>query len=360
MLIRPPRCIQSCRDFQEKSSRKITLAVPIEVQYNPTMFENENNSTNLFNETSNKLTELDAAFTDPFVEGVLETGRTYNKIFQEATPSAEEASLIIDELDTEWGNIRNSEIHYTGMIKVADLHNEGEVQQVFLDGARVVSNGFCIERGDIESGEPYKVRHHLIVKFSDAYGIDSDDQKDMITRATGDIDSSLIELDSASSERAKAWLTLSCPELIEEVDFRVLNATGDESGALLSLQGLDFNRYADLNDLFTRNCLNVYLQDIIEIDTTAPYSANINGYARMAEDQDTLYHLKVDTALVDMSTIGMQQSFNLNEGDTDWSLSAFISILGTSRNDAAQNYILPVDSIQTMQSIRTAYYEENN
>jgi len=336
------------------------LAVLLWVKYNPTMFENENSFVELPNESSKNLSDLDAAFTDPFVERALETARTYNKIFKESTPTLEEVRAIIDELDTAWGNIKDSQVHFTGSVKVGDPEEEGETKQVFLDGARVISNGFCVDRGDSAAGEPYKVKHHLHVQFEDAYGTASNGETPSLVAATGDINSSLIELDTASSERAKAWLTVSCPELIEEIDYRALNGSGDECDALLSLKGLDFNKYTDLSDLFTRNCLNVYLQSIIEVDTFAPYSANLNGYARMAKDLDTLYNLRIDSALLYVSYIGMQPSYTLDENDNGWALSAFTTILGVARTDESQHYVVPVDTIQNLQSIRTAYYTANS
>lgn len=324
------------------------------------MFDNENDFVNLSNESSKNLNDLDAAFTDPFIAHVLEMGRTYNQIFQETSPSAEEIASAVEDLDEEWGNIKGAAIQYTGSVEVRDLEDKRQTKRVFLDGAQVVSNGFHVKFEDTPIGNTYTVRHHLLVNFKDAYGIDSKDSQGKFAGASGDIDSSFIELESASAERAKAWLSASCPELIEEIDFRALNASGGEDEALLSLRGLDFNRYTDLNDTFTRNCLEIYLQSILEVDTAAPYAAKLNGCARSAEDSTTLYTLKADAVLVKIGAIGMQPSFNVDESDTDWSLSAYISLLGVDRTHEPQYYVLPVESIQELQSIRTAYYTSND
>lgn len=89
------------------------------------MSENLNNFVNFSNESSKDLSDLDAAFTDPFVERVLEMGRTYNKIFEEASPTYEESKSVIEELDMEWGNIKGTLIQYTGNVRVRDLDTEG-------------------------------------------------------------------------------------------------------------------------------------------------------------------------------------------------------------------------------------------
>jgi hypothetical protein len=324
------------------------------------MFENENNIENLFNEPSKELSGLDAAFTEPFVEHVLEMGRTYNEIFKENPPSDEEQAYIINELDTEWGNIKGSIIQYTGNVKVKDRNDENEVKIIFIDGAEVMSNGFYIEPEYINGRDVQKVKHHLFVKFKDLYGVESDEEDDTIAGATGDIDSSSIELDSASPERARAWLAVSCPELIEEIDLRALNAIGGEDDALVSLRGLDLNFYTDLSDEFTRNCLTIYLQKIIEIDLYAPYSAKLDGFVRMVDDQSTLYKLKIDGALIYVSNIGLHPAFNLDENDTNWSLSAVITVLDEDRTEESEQYIVPIDTIKELHSIRSAFYDTNS
>jgi hypothetical protein len=123
---------------------------------------------------------------------------------------------------------------------------------------------------------------------------------------------------------------------------------------------MDFNKYADLDDLFTRNCLDVYLQSILEIDMSVPYAAKLDGCARKWEDLSTLYTLEAEAVLVQINNIGMQPSYNTDESDTQWSLSAFISVLGVDRTHKPQRYVLPVESIRELQSIRSAYYALND
>ena len=336
------------------------LAAPSGVTYNPTMFDNENDFMNLSDEAPKDLNHLDAAFTDPFVERVLEMGRTYNKIFQESAPTDEEKAFIIDELDTEWGNIKGNTMQYTGNVQVRDHDDEDEMKMVFLDGADVVSNGFYIDTDTINGVAIARVKYHLYVSLKDAYGIDvSEDEKVGVTGAVGDIDSSSIELELASPERAKAWLTISCPELIEEIDFRILNGPGGEDDAILSLKGLDINEFTDLSDEFTRNCMNIYLQSIVEVDKDVPYSSKLNGPARNVEDQSLLYNIKSDNALIMVNNINLQPIFNVDQTDTRWSISLLMALLEADRTTETQYYLMPVDTVQELQSIRSAYYETN-
>jgi len=335
------------------------LAVPTWVQYNPTMFENENVFANFPEESTKDLNHLDAAFTDPFVERVLEMGRTYNKIFQESAPTHEEIIDIVNELDSEWGTLKGSAMQYTGNVKVRDTEDDDETKMVFLDGAEVVSNGFWVEPEYVNDSQVYRVKHHLHVKFIDAYGIEADEAGVNIAGATGDIDSSAVELDIASPERAKAWLTVSCPEMIEEIDLRALNVDGDEDAAILALRDLDFNKYADLSDEFTRNCVNIYLHSIVEVDKVSPYSAKLNGKVRMLDDQSQLYNIDAKASLIFVVGMGMQPIFNLDENDTRWSLSAAITVLEEDRNEDSKQYIIPIETFKTLQSVRSAYYGTN-
>ncbi|MDB5162915.1 MAG: hypothetical protein JWO54_505 [Candidatus Saccharibacteria bacterium] len=324
------------------------------------MFESENNIENLFNESSKELNGLEAAFSEPFVERVLEMGRTYNEIFKEIPPTEEERAYIIQELDIEWGTIKGTIIKYTGNVKVKDRDDEGEVRIIFIDGAEVVSNGFYIEPEYANGRELQKVKHHLFVKFNDLYGDESGEDNGNLAGATGDIDSSSIELDSASAERARAWLTISCPELIEEIDLRVLNAAGGEDDAIVSLRGFDLSIYPELSDDFTRNCLTIYLQKVVEIDLYAPYSTKLDGYARMLDDQSNLYTLKIDGALVYINHLILHPTFNLDETDTAWSLATVITVLDEDRTEDPEQYIVPIDTFKELHSIRSAFYETNS
>jgi hypothetical protein len=328
--------------------------------YNPTMSENENT----FNDSPDlmlaQLESLDKTFTDPFIKRVLDLGREYNKLFEETMPTPEEVAETISELDEEWGGIYNSSIRFTGMVTTKSFGSADEKSQVFLDGAEVISRGFCVELDGREDVATFKVKHYLEVQCSDVYGVefDSDDQRSVY--ASGDIDNSLIEFSTASMEHATAWLTDTCPELIDEIDSRILNGKGGEDEALLSLRHLDFNQYLDLRDEFTRNCINVYIHNTLQMDDEAPYSATLNGYALLPESNMLAYLTAEDSTLMYVHSVQLHPSFTYDNHDTRWVLSAYTAILPEDRTASLQVLIMPVDTIKSLQSIRSAYYNTNS
>jgi hypothetical protein len=328
--------------------------------YNPTMSDNENSFSSVSNEDINRLFEIDAAFTDPFLERVLNMARSYNKTFQETTPTPEEKVIIESKLDENLGNIFNSFFHFTGMVTCRDLENEELTTQAFLSGAKVKSDGFIITPesqyvGGEYMGEVYTVKHHLFARYHDVYGDDSEETENTIVYVMGDIDASSIELDTASLEHATAWLSNSYPDVLNEIKQRMFNDTDDEGEAYLALKGIDFNAI-DMNDTFTRNCVNVYLQSTIEIDDTAPYYAELDGLARPYDDESVLCKLSDGSVLLYMNSIVMLPAFTLDKEDASWVLSAHISVLPTERTEDMTQFVVPIDTIQSLKSVRRTFY----
>lgn len=336
------------------------LAANSAVEYNPTMNENEGSAQSRIQEESLEIFNIESALTDPFVERVLDQARTYNKIFEENTPTKEEQAEIIHELDTAWGTIKGSQIGFSGV--VTTLNTEKEKQQIFLDGVDLVSNGFCVITepryvGGEYVGDLSVVKHHLYVPLIIAHGIEADEEGNTHAAATAEIDNSIIELDTASAERALAWLTTSCPDLIDEIDARILNGKGGEDDAMLSLRGLDFNEYADLSDVFTRNCLDVYLNEIIQVDNQAPYDTKLDGFIRKNDEESILYSVSADRALIYASRISMQHKFDNENDENKWVPAINIAILPTERGEEIEQFVAPFDTFKEMKSLRSAYYQ---
>ena len=321
------------------------------------MSENENFFTTHEYEPTNELSRLNALFTDPYAERTLATARDYNELFVDAEPTREELAATIAELDSEWGILKGAHMKYTGKVLVKSPEDENDVRTIFVDGIDVISNGFYIIREDINLAEVFRVKHHLFANVKDILEDFKGKDDDRRVVAIGDIDNALLELEVASPERAKAWLEISYPNLIEELDYRILNGSGDEGEALLSLRGFDFNKYIDLSDTFTRNCVDMYLNSIIEIDTEVPYSVKVNGFMREVGDNETLYKINIDSALVIVNGLSMQPAYDLDETKNDWQFAASLSVIPGNRAIKPSLYTMPVNSLQTLDSIRSAYYQ---
>lgn len=330
------------------------------------MFEGENSNNKNVETLAQDLYGLESAMTEPFVEKVLNMGRVYNKIFEETTPSDKERNAVIEELDGEWGPINQMQVEYTGMVMVRFPGDEEDLRTIFLDGVPVISDGFCVKDeplyiGDEFLGNVARVQHHLLIPAKSInVEIDTggDENEIALLGATGDIDNSIIELAVASSERALAWVTASCPELIEDIDNRILNGSGNEDEALISLKGLNLSEYADLSDSFTRNCLSTYLNSVLQIDKAVPYAAQLQGYVRTPEEDSELFIIKSNKALIYIGNILIVPAFTEDEAhQNDWSLGIQIAILPPDRNSDVSSYVASIDSLQDLKSLRGSFYQ---
>lgn len=315
---------------------------------------------------SDQLNLLEKALTDPFIERVLQMGRTYNEIFKETGPTEEERHQIIDELDREWGGAYGLPVKLTGYVSVPMKDSEG-VQSVFLDSRDVISNGFTIMPepiivGGEEIGYFAKVKHHLYAKASDVWGNEDLDGLDPDTHlgVTADIEKSIIEAPIASPDRARAWLAVSCPELMEEVDTRVLNSEGYDGSALLALKKLDINQLADLSDEFTRSCFDIYLNSILELDTITPYALDIDGFGRSAdgEDEGQEYIITSQRTLAHIPSVTLQPAFSNSEGDDGaWALAMNTALIPVDKKENLPRFVISVEALRSIASIRDLYYE---
>jgi len=330
------------------------------------MSEKENYLPSNSFEVQTELSDLESAFTDPFVERVLEMGRTYNKIFADTDPSNEEVSSIIAELDDEWGSIIKSNMRYTGNVDVSLLDGTRELKNVFFDGTEVVTDGFTVDRvkqyvdGE-EINTRYEVKHLLLVPVTTVYGDDAEVEGVQYAAAKGDITNSHLELESASPEHARAWLTLACPELIDELDELVFNSEGGDDEAILSLATIDLNRFTQLEDKFLRHCVEIYLTSIIEIDITAPYSASLFGRMYKTDEEQNSYLVDADRVLVYISHFNIVPYKDIEGGDSQkWMLTVPLGIVSEAVSPHFDTYVAPISTITQLQSIRRNYYAENS
>ncbi len=326
--------------------------------YNPSMLDNEDSTMHSQEGTPGELHDLEFMFTDPFVERVIAMASTYNTMFEESTPSSDEVMSALNDLSNEWGNLKGSHIKYTGFVQVKSFEDEDTMDRIFLDEIEVISEGFCAVKESTPQGYVQKIKHLLRVDIKDIHDFESYKGSTQM-HAIGDVENAMLRIESASLDHAAKWLSLAYPDLINEIDSRVYNGTGYEDDALLSLRNIDFNSLADINDAYTRTCIQIYINNIVDIDKTAPYATSLEGYARLDRGESITHTIKSDKNLVHIHDINFQPSFYDENDDTQWSLSAFVAILPKDRTEDIQKVVVPVETIQSLISIRRTFYSSN-
>lgn len=328
----------------------------------------ENDSGAYLNKAQETLEQFERSIHDPFVERVLVLAREYNQLLAETTGiSPEEEREIVNELDYEWGSVMDTEVTITGHVTVPPIGEQTEVTKLFIDGARAVSNGFTIIHEPIivageEIGTGSRIVHHMYMRAADVWP--SEEIEGIIDANTrvalaAEIDGSLLELDGASVERAISWLGLACPELLEEVDERLLNTqTNEEADAFLALRGLDINKHINISDDFTRNCIDIYLNSVIDFDKKLPYSIRLDGYSRRADKDDGhLYAIETDQLLAYIPVVGVWPKFSDNPEDLGkWDIGARVVAMPEDKSGDDIHLVVPVDALALMYSVRNSFY----
>lgn len=328
-----------------------------------------------FKNIPDELKQLDVAMVDPVINDVLQQAREYGELLRGAQLNEKERLEIQNELDSQWGVLRGARFTLSGHVSTL-LHGESEPRRRYVDDISVVSDGFIIYKDksivlDDEVLESHAIAHYLSASLADTFpevfeenGREIDPSVKVVVFA--DVDDVDMQADGVSFERASAWISLSAPALIEEIESRILGDHDGEDGALLSLRGLDPSAYGDLSDEFTRKCLAVYLYHVLEFDTDVPYLANLHGFARVAHRNGEGYALSdvsLDDALVTIHETSLHPEFAPSEdGEVvdRWTLGVSMSLHLARRNDDAVYVTIPVDTLADLKSIRRTTYENKD
>ena len=94
-------------------------------------------------------------------------------------------------------------------------------------------------------------------------------------------DELFIELDVLHPIRAYAWLEMSYPEILRDLDNRIIHAgAGSDERSILGLRGfeIDMSKISDIQEIqMYRACVNMYINAMISIDNQVPYEMDIDG-----------------------------------------------------------------------------------
>lgn len=333
---------------------------------NSVMLEYENN---VHNSGQQEFALLEQALAEPFISSTIEKAKEFNELLAEVDTEPEERAGIIAELDMAWGTLEGANMRLTGFVR-APLPGQHEIETegVFIDGSEVISHGFTTVAvpqfvGGQQIGETYKIKHLIGVGVSEVWDDEAREGIDPETYvlATAELNGTHLEVDGASPERARAWLAVSYPELIDKIDSRLLNTDGSEGDALMSLRGFDFNKYANLEDDFTRICIDTYLNELLQMDKLVPYVIHMHGPARDgSEETSLLYNLSSAGSLAFIPSVGLQPQFSNNRKSKKWDLGVQTAAITKDRNESPRYFVVSINAFESIDSLRQLYYGDQN
>lgn len=293
---------------------------------------------------------LDVSIREPVIDKILSRATTYDDYIRFVPTDPSYRAKLIKELDNEWAPWMNTGMTATGKVQ---LFSNGlvDTERHSIADAQVVSNGFNIITYDDEDGNTLgRVAYDMYVTRNQLGGDD-----DSLVHVLAQIDEVVLETNKASSERANAWVELTAPEFITEINRRIINSRS-ATEAIMALKGFDLEACINTRDELTRNSAEAYINSLIQIDTLEGYDLNIRGrvYALTVKNELQPIELKLHS-VAKLKTIEVGQGIT-NEGRTKWELMFPATLIPEELSEPTPEYSLPINSIRSISSLRQLAY----
>lgn len=297
---------------------------------------------------------------DPYMQRVLSDARVMNERLDQDEVDDEGVAEMINELDRKWAHYMRSVMKLSGRVVVFGAFDveSGSYQkkQLYVDEVPLRSLGFDSHAANVidDSYPEGKKRLYLLLKGSrDVFPeglIDESFGYDIAVKA--DVDTVILEADVPHHEQALQWLESTAPQFTRELHER-LNKTSSGSEALLALRAIDLKTIPNIEDEFTRQCIDVYVSSLISVDLTVPYVAKVRGLFYMYQEgmeelQPQVMDREVLAYLSDIKLICTKNT-NIQE---DWLLATGVSLMPADHRDDPSFATIPLDSFAEITSLR--------
>lgn len=213
----------------------------------------------------------------------------------------------------------------------------------YLYASSMVFNGFIVEQNDNHSGPEIRV-------LARAYQAD---QSEDVAPAYFSVDTQEAVLDFGammSKDRAQAWMEVFEPELLDEIDERVMNAE-TRGDAIKSLEDLKINfldRYKDEDLNVASTAFARYTAEAIDINPAYPFLVSVAGDMSIINSNGTI--ATAEALLIDVAmSISDIRPAKFKSGEMEeWRL--YISgIVHIPDNSAEVSVLVPISSIDSLE-----------
>lgn len=232
---------------------------------------------------------LQEALTEPRVSLALAEARALDELLATSNLSEEDVAHLIADLDRVWAPFHKQVMQVTGDVTVynnCSSRQKGYVIDKSKDGGQsyhrsecgeeMLSHGFVAEYD--ESGR-YRVK--LITECTRA--LVTNDGPANVKQTIG-VDIYNVQIDfteQQSFERAHKWLETFAPDIIEEIDSKILNGNvRSVADAILALRDIDLSamlNYHGDDSLELGRCIKTYLEILLDPDLAVPYVIGFDG-----------------------------------------------------------------------------------
>jgi hypothetical protein len=320
------------------------------------------NESDIFQSFESHFTELDQALHDPYITRVIKDARELNELLKTEYTTKDEARDIVQRLDLMWGPLVGSSMRVSG--NVSFLTPERELETKYYDDSVMLSKGFTIS--DDEDGPSSQLGRQIRLSFWMEIPEEMKDSYSEVTQGTHLIGGAEIEqvdlvASGVSFERAKAWLTVFNPEIINEIDTYLYNAENGPVDALLALQDYTVG-YLDLDEETkntTLECIGVYLRDVLRLEDELPYVAAISGRIIVKDEEGIDVYVRVSTerrlmfvrgiSLIEVADIDVD---TFEKSNTRTEIYLVSTLVNSDLEGDDLEARVPLDSINIFESVR--------
>ena len=245
-----------------------------------------------------------------------------------------------------------------GMTQIIQASRPSEQITNYYYSAEIMACGFClvpdhITIDDENVAEQWRVHYEILMDHPDKPGV----------YMSGTADPARVRLDFAfpSAEHARNRLTYYHPEIIDEIDTRVLNCESAEE-AVAALKG--FVIYADDSNPHEAMLLSdarIYLNSIIEFDRELPYEICIQGKGVVIKEEANIGVAVMEplASLASPETIRFVTFMKTPDPKTDKKLffpSVDLYMHGECDDIPADRLAVPSRAFRNFSSVRSTYF----
>lgn len=293
---------------------------------------------------------LEHAMTEPRIARVENMVRIYNELLVTEDVDADDAMVIIKELNREWGPLYHTPVEVSGGVYVSDL--EGTATLADCEDMTFLSEGFMFFSEEDEDSTVLirpRIVHRLLLPLDESV---RERTGHSYTSAAGDIDKIIVKTSLASTERSLAWLSVFQPDLIEDIDARILNGNGSEVESIMALQSIAFRLDTD-DDELGRSCIRTYLESVLECDQTVPYGVTVEGNIFLRLGENSFMPIPMNESRMLGYIRGIVP---LRDSDGNYELAAELTQVGRNRTVEGNTLLVPLEAIKGLISVRDTYY----
>ena len=348
-------------------------------------FQNEFSDAELFNSTELRLSDYEDALVDPHLRKSNEMAREFEKSLNDGADI--EVADAIATLEAEVAHLIGASGYISGALKIVSSP-DGELEDVSGYKIRAQFMGFAaVPDRDDEDKVNLGYSFGVFQLEDDTYVTEelideiSENGKARVSAtvlpAFAHPDTIVLDLPITSPEQALAWLAVTYPETVAEIDSLILAKEVEgrlvpqrDDEALLRLKDFRLRRPDDITDqgwITYKNAVASYVLSLASVDGRAPYHTKVSGVNLVREgdaDTDVEPEARYSSELsmwIDVEALVFvdEHHFDVDSSDEsriDTSSAVIFGLHGNEireyQDDEPRKVTIPFASMETLVSLR--------